>query len=623
MAYTNQNINEKNVKYLNKSFSDFKANLIDFSKIYFPNSYNDFNESSPGMMMIELSAYVGDVLSYYLDYQFKENLIQHASEKGNVYKLAESLGYDASLGAAAVVDLDIFHLVPSIGEGASIGPDLKYALNIKPGMQAKSTNGSFFNCDENISFGQSGSAQVSVHSVDSSGNPNFYLMKKTATFTSGRVLTKDFVVGSPSPNFKILLPSDNIIDVRKIIDSDGGIWTKVPYLANETIFSERRLTPAVDPSVSSQNDKSPYLLTVKRTPKRFTTRITSTGRVEIQFGSGISSRPDEEIIPNPENVGSNLPGSTNNLDRSFDPANFMFSKVYGEAPGNTTLTVEYVVGKGLEDNVPSNTINQISTIEYDIDDQDLDQGLLNTVKGTIAINNLLPATGGKTSDSIDSIKNEALASYATQNRAVTKQDYIVRTYAMPGRFGSIAKAYVDEDTQIVGNENQPNPLALNLHILTYDSNRQLVQVNNATKNNLRTYLSQFRMLTDAINIKDAFVINIGVEFEIVALPNYSAKETLLKCIERLKGFFHIDKWQIGQPIVKRDVIQTLALTEGVQSVVGQLRITNKYRPSQGYSGNIYNIKEATLDDVVYPSFDPSIFEVKYPDTDIIGKVSSY
>ena len=194
---------------------------------------------------------------------------------------------------------------------------------------------------------------------------------------------------------------------------------------------------------------------------------------------------------------------------------------------------------------------------------------------------------------------------------------------MPGRYGSIAKAYIDDDTQSVGGNTTPNPLALNLHVLTYDSNRHLTQANDATKKNLRTYLSQYRMLTDAINIKDGYIINVGVEFEIVALPNYGARETLLKCINRLKDFFHIDKWQIGQPIVKRDIIQTLSLTEGVQSVVGELIITNKYRASQGYSGNVYNIEEATLDDVVYPSFDPSIFEIKNPDTDIIGKVSSY
>ena len=373
----------------------------------------------------------------------------------------------------------------------------------------------------------------------------------------------------------------------------------------------------------ADNDKTPYLLRIKRTPKRFTTRITANGRVEIQFGSGISSNPDEEIIPNPDNVGSGLPGSTNNLDKSFDPANFMFAKVYGEAPGNTTLSVEYVVGRGLDDNVHANTISQISKVEYDIDDQELDTSLLNTIKATLAVSNVSPATGGRSAESIDAIKAEALASYATQNRAVTKQDYVVRTYAMPGRYGSIAKAYIDDDTQSVGGNVVPNPLALNLHILTYDSNRNLTQANDATKKNLRTYLSQYRMLTDAINIKDGYIINVGVEFEIVALPNYGAREVLLKCIDRLKKHFDIDKWQLGQPIIKKDIVQLLALTEGVQSVIGDILITNKWRTSKGYSGNVYNMDVATLNDVVYPSFDPSIFEVKYPDKDIVGKVSSY
>jgi hypothetical protein len=277
--------------------------------------------------------------------------------------------------------------------------------------------------------------------------------------------------------------------------------------------------------------------------------------------------------------------------------------------------------------VPANTIKNVKFIEYNENINSTNNvGLINFVKTTVAVNNNVPAVGAKTTDTAVDIKNNALANFATQNRLVTREDYIIRAYSMPSKYGSVAKAYIVPDDQLTQQDLQEsrvaNPMAMNMYILGYNQFKQLVSVNDAIKENLKTYLDYYRILTDAINIKDAYIINIGVDFEISVLPNYNSNEVLLNCINALKTMFNIDRWQINQPIIKSDVSNTIGNIKGVQSVIG-VSFTNLYDTDTGYSGNIYDLNSATRTGVVYPSLDPSIFEVKFPDQDIRGRVVNY
>jgi hypothetical protein len=219
-----------------------------------------------------------------------------------------------------------------------------------------------------------------------------------------------------------------------------------------------------------------------------------------------------------------------------------------------------------------------------------------------------------------------LANFATQNRLVTREDYIIRSYSMPSKFGSVAKAYIVPDDQISQNDFEttriPNPLAMNLYVLGFNQSKQLVELNTAVKENLKTYLDYYRILTDAINIKNAFIINIGIDFEISVLPNYNSNDVLLRCIDAAKTLMNIDRWQINQPIIKSDLVTTIAGIKGVQSVIS-VSLKNLYDDALGYSGNVYDLTTATRNGVIYPSLDPSIFEVKFPDSDIKGKVVTY
>jgi hypothetical protein len=623
MANTNT---KKDIKYINKDFSSFRQSLIEFAKSYFPNTYNDFNETSPGMMFIEMAAYVGDVLSYYTDNQLKESLLSYSQERSNLLELAQERGYKPKNTVPSTVNLDVYQLLPAIQSGSVYYPDWNYALSINNEMVVKATNSDVqFRTIESVVFtsasiATAGKDALTVYQVDASNNPVYYLLKKQAKAVAGTINTKTFTFGTPKRYDKIILTETNIIEILDITDSDGNTWYEVPYLAQDTIFDEVKNDQYSNVNYTSSNGVAPYLLKLKKVSRRFETRVNADNTITIQFGAGVSTSADEELIPNPDLVGSSL--YSTNIDYSIDPSNFLYSKTYGLAPANTTLTVRYTIGGGIESNVQADTLTTITGVTFDSDGTGLNQGLFTRIKNSVAVNNPLPAVGGKSLESIDEIRYNAIANFASQNRAVTVEDYIVRVYAMPQKFGAVSKAYITQAKDKVTDNGivSANQLAMDLYLLGYDLNKNLTPLNSIIKTNLSTYLEQYRMITDAINIKDAYIVNIGLDFSIIVLPGYNSNEVLLKCISKLKDIFNIDKWQVNQPIVLSKLYAELDNVDGVQTV-SNITIINLTGSDIGYSNNRYDIAAATRNGVIYPSLDPCIFEVKYPNKDIKGRVT--
>jgi hypothetical protein len=611
---------KKDVRYLNKDFAQFRQNLINFTKTYFPDTYGDFNESSPGMMFMEMASYVGDVLSFYTDTSFRESILSLAHERKNVMEMAQLFGYKPRNRTPATCTLSVYHLVSSIGSGANIEPDMRQALSVEAGMVVNSENNIEFRTVEPIDFRVD--PEITVYDLDSNGDPVNYLLKKHVQVVSGTVRTESFQFNDPKPYEKIVLPDDDVVDIVSIVDTSNNTWREVDYLAQDTVFEDVLNIPFNDPSLSQFASSVPYILKLRKTPRRFITRTRDDNRVEIQFGSGISSDADEEIIPNPKNVGLGLEYLRRETLNNLDPSNFLYTSTYGLAPNNTSLTVTYTTGGGIGDNQTANTINNI--VSFNILNQSYNTLNFELIAETLAVTNEEPATGGNDFTDIEHIRQNAMASFAAQNRAITREDYISRIYAMPARFGAVEKAFVIGDTQIDTRTTAypaytiQNPLALNVYILTYDENRNFTSANVALKENLRTYLSEYRMLTDALNIKDAFIINIAIDFEITVRPTYSNSETVLRCIERLKFLMSNERAQINGSIDMNAIKADLDRIEGVQTV-NSLNITNVYSTAQGYSGNVYDITAATKNGIIYPSLDPCIFEVKYPNQDIKGR----
>jgi hypothetical protein len=615
----------KNIKYLNKDFATINQQLIEYAKTYYPNTYTDFTPSSPGMMFMEMASYVGDVLSFYLDNQIQENFMQFARQDANLFNLAYMMGYKPRVTNVSTVEVDFYQQVPSLLSGSVYIPDFSYALQLSAGAQVGSelqTISPFIiNTDVDFSFSSSSDpTDVTVYSV--SGNaPEYFLLKKTRSGVSSTITSKSFTFGSPQQFQTVEINDGNIVSILDCTDSDGNVWYEVDYLAQDVVFDSIRNTNTNDPNFSNDSTDAPYLLKLKQADRRFATRFLSPTTLQLQFGSGVVANNDEAIVPNPDNVGIGLPFEQNKLTTSFSPTNFLFTDSYGISPANTTLTIRYLTGGGVQSNIQSNLINQLQTNQFTFVNSNLSAVTAQYVFDSLQINNPKAADGGGDGDSIEEIRQNAMAQFNSQLRTVTQDDYLVRALSLPSRYGSIAKVYA---TPKLANDTtaEEKIAALDLYCLSYDRFKHLKIPSEALKNNLKTYLSQYRMINDAVSIKNGYIINIGVNFEIIVLPNYNSNEVILACIGSLRQFFNINRWQINQPIIFRDIYAILDQIEGVQTVKN-VYFNNLNGVENGYSEYGYDIKGATIDGVLYPSIDPSIFEVKNPNTDIKGRVVSY
>ena len=603
-----------NVSYLNKTFSDFKSNLVNYAKTYFPTTYNDFSEASPGNMFIEMASYVGDVMSFYLDAQTQENFLIYAKEKENLYALAYAFGYRPKASYASSTNVDIYQLIPSIISGSNTSPNFNtYGLIIPENTSLTSNStGTKFITTEKLDFTDTGSTEITF--IDA----NYYLFKKSVPAISAEIKTTSFTFASPQKYQNISITDDNILQILDVSGSDGNKYYEVPYLAQSSIFN-----PVTNPTYST--DQVPYLLSLQQVPRRFISRIISDDTLQLEFGAGLTNYADNVIIPTPDNIQLGLVPGISDLSDNYNKASVFFTRQYGLAPSNVTLQVRYLVGGGITSNIPSNDLTIIDTtgISFKNPSGPLSGSVLNSVVST----NPNPSSGGRGGDEIEEIRNNALYSYSTQNRAVTKDDYIVRALSLPSDYGSISKVYITQDFERSNVSetisSTKNPLALDLYILAYNSSKQLVTSSDTLKNNLITYLNQYRMITDAINIKDAFYINIGINFDVTILSGYNNQDVITNCITSLQNYFNIEKWQINQPIVISEIYSTLLMIKGVQSVIKVEIINKQDNTGNTYSPYGYDIPGATRNNNIYPSLDPSIFEIRYPNTDIQGRVVAY
>jgi hypothetical protein len=657
----------RDIKYLNKDFAGFRQNLIEYAKTYFPKTYSDFNESSPGMMFIEMASYIGDVMGYYIDDTLKESLMLYAEDKENVLALAQYLGYKPKVTSPALVRLSIYQVVPAVGLGVNNRPNSNYYLRVKEGMVVQAnSSGTLFRTTELLDFNVSDDREITIYRTENN-EPSYYLIKKYVNAISAELKSVEKQFGTPEEFSKIDLPDDNVIDIYDVRDSSGNKWYEVPYLAQEMVFVDYVNNEFTDKDLAQFKDSVSNILKVLKTSRRFVTKVNADNTTSLVFGGGNSTSSDETLIPNFKNVGLGLNSSIDKLGASFDPANFLKTKSYGQAPSSTTLTISYLVGGGVSANTPVGDLNRIEQIEFEEDTNVFTENELTAyrvAKSSIAVENEVTAVGGRGPETIDEIRENALANFSSQNRAVTRKDYQVRALSLPAKYGGVAKAYcapdgeldnnspasilanpntLSEFTQLVqsmqgktemeikdsvnkflvGKKNnlneKNNPFAINLYVLAYNSNKNLEQIgtNQALKENLKTYLNEYRMLTDGVNLLDGFVINIGVDFEIRVYGGYNKREVLVRCIDEITNYFNIDNWTFNMAINISELELLISGIEGVQSVP-KCDIINKCLGQ--YSQYSYNITEATKGKMVYPSLDPSVFELKYPAKDIKGRV---
>jgi len=636
MAYTEkQKLKPTNIKYTNKDFSSIKTDLIEYTKSYFPDTYKDFNETSPGMMLIELSSYVGDVLSYYIDYNYKENLLSTASEKRNIRRLSEFLGYKpinktpsvARLKVTTTIDADsdtgkpLFGTLPS-----SIDSGLQIASNVNSQI--------LFETTDEIDFTSSGSGDpaISAPTLNANGEAASYTVTRFVRAVSAETKTKIFNVTTPTKFLELDLGEDNLIEIIGCIDGSGQKWYEVDYLAQDKILKQTYYTDdSTRASAYDQGDASdtassipiPYVAEYIKSTKKFTTKFDEdTQTYKACFGNGLFRFSNSGSNVDPvEQAGVTINGTSLADIPSVLGVVVGNNPNLGETPSNTSLTFTYRVGGGANSNVQAGELTVINNSPTGV---------------SLSVTNNEPTTGGTDGQTVDEIRNNASAFFASQLRCVTKEDYTSRILSIPPKFGSIAKACVE---RLDG-----GPLLINT--LSYNQNRQLVQTPQLVLQNIGTYLNQFRMINDQLDfgfslnntIFSGYVINFGVRFVVNYDRRSNPTEVKINVINTIKEFFKIEKMQFKQSINMNDLQYNILGLEGVIGIT-ELKLfqdgNDEYaggRKLYYYKGDgeiigddnsygfKYNFNNAIENGIVRPAVSSAVFELKNPNQDIYGKV---
>ena len=636
MAYKEkQKLKPTNVQYTSKDFSTIKKDLIEYTKSYFPDTYKDFNETSPGMMLIELSSYVGDVLSYYIDYNYKENLLATATEKRNVRRLSEFLGYKTANKTPSVVKLKVETSIsadgttgqPVYGEApSSIDSGLQIASNVDSEIVFETT--------DEIDFTSSGSGDpiVSAPILDSNGEASSYTLTRNVRAISGKTKTKTFNITSPTKFLELDLGEDDVIEITSCIDGAGQEWYEVDYLAQDKILKQTHYTD--DPTRTSAYDQGdasgttssipiPYVAEYIKSTKKFTTRFDEDSQTyKTQFGNGLFRFSNSGSNVDPvEQAGVTING-TNLADvPSAIGVVTGNNPNLGETPSNTILTFTYRVGGGSESNIQAGELTAINNPPAGV---------------TITVTNEDASSGGTDGQTVEEIRNNASSFFASQMRCVTKEDYQSRILSLPQKFGSIAKCIVE---RLDGG-------ALLVHTLSYNQNKQLVQTPQLVLQNIGTYINHYRMINDQVGfgftlndtLFSGYVVNFGVRFVVNYDRRSNPTEVKLNVIQVIKDFFKIEKMQFGQAINMNDLQYNILGLDGVIGIK-ELKLfqdgNNEYasgRKLYYYKGDgevigtdsnygfKYNFDNALRDGIYRPSVSSSVFELRNPNQDIYGKV---
>jgi len=602
----------RNRSFLNKDFNDFRSQLLDYAKVHFPDRIQDFSESSLGGLFLDMAAYVGDTMSFYLDHQFRELDPETAVERLNIERLARNAGIKIEGAAPAVAGVTFIIKVPSEKQGLVYQPQTTALPTIKRNSTVSSDNDITFSLVEDIDFSETNEqgkllADLKVFESNTDGSPKTYLVSRVGQCVSGERVVETAVIPDTFLPFRTTTLSNadvsEVIDVR---DLEGNIYYEVDSLSQDTVF---KATSNLADDRKVVGDSRSIIPAAYRFVKETT---TTTGLTALRFGSGRADSLDFDIIPDPSDLALPLFGRRTFSKFTIDPSNLLKTKTLGISPTGTTLTIQYRSGGGLDNNVSSESI--LTTSELTVIFPGAPSALVaGNVRASFAVVNEQPAAGGEDAITIEEIRAKIGSARNMQNRIVTKQDLLARIYMMPSNFGRVFRAGVSK--------NSKNPLATNLYITNRDASGYLIISPDTLKKNLTRFLNEFRLVSDAIDILDAKIVNIGIDFEIVVDPNFNAESVMSKAIDKLISYMNIENFQIGQPIRVSDLNNLVYNIPGVVSVI-DIKFVNKVKTDDdsNYSNVIYNLSNNTRKGILYPP-EGGIFEVKNLDIDIRGTAS--
>jgi len=589
------------IDYTSRDFQSIRNDLITHVKRYYPNVYQDFNEASFGAMMLDSVAYVGDVLSFYMDYNVNESFLDSSIETNNVIKLARQMGYRYKGVPASSGTVTLYIVVPASANG--VQPDLDYAPILKKGA-VFSAGAASFTLNEDVDFSAS-SNEVVVATVDSNtGVPTGYAIKAFGQIISGEIKVKEIEVGAFERFRKVLITDKNITEIISVFDTNGNQYYEVDYLTQDTVYM-----PVVNKN--SDSDNVPMVLKPRKVPRRFVFEQLSN-QYYMQFGYGSESNITNEIISEPNKVIMQVNGKDYVTDESFDPTNLIETDKMGVSPTSTTLTIRYRKNSVNINNIASRALTSAGDTQYSFANIGaLSSQKVNDVMASLEFENEKPIIGSVTIPNTEEIKYRAYGAFSSQNRAVTAEDYKAVVYAMPPKFGAVKRCNIIQDQDSFKRN-------LNMYIISEDSDGNLTESTSTLKTNLKEYLSSYKMINDTIDILDAKVVNLGIEIDIIADEHKNKFDVLQSAIDAIKFEILSSKYNIAEPVRVSDIFRTLKNVDGVLDVV---TVDVNRKSGSLYSSFSYNVKGNTSPDGrLILGREDVIFEIKYPDSDIIGTV---
>ena len=589
------------VKYTDRDFESIKQSLIEHAKRYYPETFKDFSEASFGSLMLDTVSYVGDVLSFYVDYSVNESFIDSAIEYKNVVKLAKQMGYRFSNRASSSGILTFYIVAPA--NAAGTGPDTNYLPILKRGSEFSNNANALFMLNEDVDFSHSSNEVVVATVDDTTGQPTKYAVRAYGQAVSG-ILVRDIVeIGAFESLRKIPLKSSNIVEVISVLDSEGHEYFEVDYLTQDTIFR--------DVIYNSSDANAPkYLLKAQSVPRRYV--VENDGiTTSIQFGYGDEGSLKDDAVADVSDVVLKVHGKNYISSTMFDPTNLKSTDKLGVGPSNTTLQIVYRVNTAENANAGARTVNNVVGPRFEFPVQGLVASKLSDVARNLEVTNEEHIVGEISKPTVSDIKLHAKGAYSAQNRAVTASDYINLVYRMPSNYGKIKRCNILRDEDSLRRN-------LNLYVLSEDSNGKFVQTNSAVKQNLKVFLNQYKMLNDTVDILDVKILNVGVEFEILSDLNVNKYSVLEKAKSEVIKYIEKTSFDVGEPLYISELIKALKNTTGVIDVLN-INLVNKN--GSKYSNLFWDLnKNKSKDGRLLFVPEDTIIEIKYPTTDIKGNI---
>ncbi len=587
------------INYTSREFVSIKNELVEYSKRYYPDTYKDFRQASFGSLMTDMVSYVGDILSFYLDYQANESFLLTSIERKNAINNARSLGYKFNGSPSSSGIIAIYIAVP----GDDAGPYVDYIPTLKQGAILTNNYGVPYILNETVDF--SVGSEITLGQKDpNTGEAKSYIYKKYAKIISGVLTSEDFTLGNFKKFLKLTLSSANVVEIISVKDSEGNVYYEVDSLSQNIIYRSLK-------NNNSDKTETPFILKPVSAPRRFSVEHDGDGNTILQFGFGSDSNLQTLAVVDPSEVVLQQYGKDYVTDQTFDPNNLISTDKLGIAPSNTTLTVLYRTNDTTNVNSAVNSVKSITNVKFIFPKDNIDSVIKSNVVNSIEVDNEEPIVGSVSVPETEEIKIRALGYFAAQNRAVTKQDYISMIYNLPSKFGSIKRVNITQDKDSFKRN-------LNAYVVSEDKDGYLTYANNTTKSNLKNWILNYKMINDTIDILDAKIVNIGVDFEIIASLEKNKHEVLEEALTTLKTELFNKKFDIGESFYYSDVYNILNRIDGVMDTT---KVTIRSINGSNYSQVSFDIASQTSADNRYVEVPENyILEIKFPHLDIRGVV---